>query len=128
MDKKSILAIVFITIIILLLPSYYKLINNEPVEDPPYLSETERDPVNQEKSQQLQSTKIAESEKPEVIAEKEETLVNDQIDHKVDSINQAQDEYFVQIETPLISTKISNKGGGNISEQVWNEGLLAGFK
>ena len=105
MDKRSILAIVIITIIILLLPTYYKLINGD---------ENQRDipPVATIEKDTLANNRVVVEEKtappPDVI----------QVTQKpdlVDTLVQAATLTEIEIETPLIQSKISNQGGGKVS-------------
>jgi YidC/Oxa1 family membrane protein insertase len=104
MDKKSVIGIVLISIIILLWPAYNELVGIKPAEKQDTTAVTESVPDNQgmvnETSQQVEPEK-------EVVTPvvEEETLP---------AIQQIEDEYFTEIETPLVSAKISNKGGGNI--------------
>ena len=108
MDKKSILAIVIITIIILLLPAYYRLVYNEPTASP--LPRTELEKFIPDtliaKSENLPAPESKES--GETFKEEIATSITGNI------IDSSTEEKFIEIETPLIRAKISNKGGGKI--------------
>jgi len=114
MDKRSILAIILVTIIILLLPKYYDLIYDKPIIDNERLP-VEKDIYSEEKKQEVK-------EKPEddkITATTEEVI--DTYDREngdrqilLDSIKQSGDQIEINLETPLVSAKISNMGGGNI--------------
>jgi len=108
MDKKSILAIVIITIIILLLPAYYRLVYNEPTASP--LPRTELEKFIPDtliaKSENLPAPESKES--GETFKEETATSITGNI------IDSSTEEKFIEIETPLIRAKISNKGGGKI--------------
>jgi YidC/Oxa1 family membrane protein insertase len=100
MDRQTLFAIILITIVILLLPSYYNWMGYKSHEKPqtvPLVTDSAQ--VQQEPIEQ-----VLVSEKT-VTPEKEIT--------KTDSANQAAKEYFIEIETPLVKAKISNKGGGD---------------
>jgi len=117
MDKKSLLAIVLITIVILTLPYYYNLIYDEPVVDeketPLVKEETSREPV----------TPIRDS-----IAQPEKTTIPDIVNSETESeevsekpeknILDADEIKTAEIHTPLISAKITSMGGGNF--EWWN--------
>jgi YidC/Oxa1 family membrane protein insertase len=111
MDKKSILAIVLITIIIILLPAYYKYLN--PVPDIPVTSpenavtegSAEKIKVNPEQVPPPAETAAAASEIGQSApGDKQQSII----------IDSDQQEKVIRIETPLISAQISNKGGGKI--------------
>ncbi len=124
MDKKSILAIVIITIVILLLPTYYKLINGEqkqtyvPQEMP---VERESKPVRQ-KPEKFRATETLPA-KP----------LGDESNKKaifVDTLTQSVPVSDITIETPLILAKMNNMGGGKFSSwdlkkyNTWQEDLV----
>jgi YidC/Oxa1 family membrane protein insertase len=97
MDRNTLLAIVLITIIILFLPSYYKWTGSkQPVQKQPVPVQT--DTVKMTKVPVQKETPPAK----EIARE----------DIPKDTTIQAEKEFFIEIESPLIKTKISNKGGG----------------
>ncbi len=109
MDKKSVLAIVIITVIILLLPSYYQLINDQ----------------NDQSMQSYQSEKnvseeINETDKIDNIPQESESefeLVREAVtsaDNHKPFVHENINEENITVETPYISTVISNRGGGKI--------------
>ena len=107
MDKKSVIAIVLITVVILLLPEYYKLINDQPERTVSY------------KPQHIDSTTVppkSESEKVSVVKEsvKQESAPTETKPVKNDVV-EAKDIAEIVINTPLINAKLSSMGGGNIS-------------
>ena len=124
MDKKSVLAIIIITIVILLLPTYYKLINGEqkqthvPQKVP---VETESVPA-QQRPENLKTTDAlpAKSVADESI---KETMLMDTLTRSV-AISD------ITIETPLIHAKMNNMGGGKFSSwdlknySTWHEDLV----
>jgi YidC/Oxa1 family membrane protein insertase len=110
MDKKSVLAIVLITIVILLLPAYYKLIYNEPTV-------TSQVPVPLEEKKFLVDTAETQSQVsiPSEPRETADQFTNEEKRTDTEQeIDAASEERFVEIETPLIKAKISNKSGGKI--------------
>ncbi len=111
MDKKSLLAIVFITVIILLLPSYYSLINDEPVVQEKRQPEFS-DELRQEKKPIIDQEKVrsVESKAKDIISEKREKI-------KEPVIVEHSEAVITTIETPMISAAISNQGGGKF--QFW---------
>lgn len=110
MDKKSILAVVVITIIILLLPTYYSLIYDEKDRLPEdnQVAQTEQEPlkitpVDTEKNKPSVE-KTVKKEIPDTVAERP----------AIRDVEQESEEKNIRIETPLISAIISNRGGGRI--------------
>ena len=110
MDKKSLLAVLIITIIILLLPTYYSLVYNEKDRMP------ETIPTTQAEQESLKTTPV-DTEKS-IISEKEaiKKEVKDTVVERPEFADVEQDtgEKKISIETPLISAVISNRGGGKI--------------
>jgi len=110
MDKKSLLAVLIITIVILLLPTYYGLIYDEKDRTPETNQSTNTEqeplkitPVDTEKSV-IPEAKTVKKEKQDTVAERPE----------ITDVEQAAEEKNISIETPLISAVISNRGGGKI--------------
>jgi YidC/Oxa1 family membrane protein insertase len=100
MDRQTIFAIILITIVILLLPSYYNWVGYKSSRQP----------------ETIQVTSDTAVVKKDVIEKKiavKEIIAQEIKLKKADSINQTAKEFFIEIETPLINTKISNKGGGD---------------
>ena len=110
MDKKSLIAIALITVIIIFLPSYYEMIGE---------GET---PANQELTEIRPETSTTD-EKAENLTEAPSTVVDlTSSNTKEESINngfkdlavtEADTEKTIKIVTPLIETELSSKGGGN---------------
>ena len=118
MDKKSLLAIALITVVILILPYYYNLIYDEPVyqeiEKPLAKEKTIEEPVTEKEKVAIEPKSI---EKPEDIdVEKEEIS---EITRR--TIREAKEIYYTEINTPLISGKISSRGGGTFEQWYLNE-------
>jgi YidC/Oxa1 family membrane protein insertase len=108
MDKRSLLAILIITIIILLLPTYYKLIYDEPE-----MIEVERY-IEPEKEQQT----IDPAQEADTQITPDETLI-EQKQFKTESPKSTQAfvkedsiQSFLEVETQLVSASITSKGGG----------------
>jgi YidC/Oxa1 family membrane protein insertase len=113
MDKRSILAIAIITIIILLLPKYYDLIYDKPVMERERIyseKDTIKRSVDDKRVDQIQKEVIKETDN---IIENEEKKDN-VLDIYLDSVHQSEEKLFVNIETPLIRARISNISGGKI--------------
>ena len=111
MDRKSVLAIVLITVIILLLPTYYDLVGDKespaPVES--YLDKSDEG-MDKRSGDILQS----ETALPETKIGKPQFSVESKIVDKPTFITSESDtEKIIQIITPLIEAKISSMGGGN---------------
>ncbi|TFH01361.1 MAG: membrane protein insertase YidC [Calditrichales bacterium] len=110
MDKKSLMAIGLVTIVILLLPSYYSLIYDEPA---PQTISGSQDPS----ANHLKETYVAPEPKE---AETEKALPKETKKAELSDIRSIQSSIkgtdqliTIEIETPLVTTKISNQGGGN---------------
>ena len=98
MDKRSVLAIALITVIIIFLPSYYDMIGDGESSTP--VSNNQENQVDQ---LQTKSEVIKQSEKPTEIAKV-----------STESISEEEKPVFIPAEpTPLVEAKISSKGGGN---------------
>ena len=110
MDKNTILAIIIITIIILLLPTYYKLIYQEPEIS---VVRNDSDSAKYEQSSPKEDEMVIDEtrevkESYDIQPESETTKAD------IFSIDEDTVQSFLEISTPLISTKISSKGGGKI--------------
>lgn len=107
MDKKSVIAIVLITVVILLLPEYYKLINDQPEQTAVY------------KPQQIDTAAIKqEAETKELPVAKEPAKQEPAPTEKrpvTDTVVQAKESSDITINTPLINAKLSSLGGGSIN-------------
>jgi YidC/Oxa1 family membrane protein insertase len=111
MDKKSLLAIVFITVIILLLPSYYSLIYDEPVVQEKPQPEISEEPVVQEKPvNDQQSARSVESKTTDIFSE-------ERVGIKKPAVVEFSEAVITTIETQMVSAAISNQGGGKF--QFW---------
>jgi YidC/Oxa1 family membrane protein insertase len=104
MDKKSILAIVIITVVILLLPTYYKWINGgqEQMYVPQQVPEQKETIATQAQPQQEQVQKPAD---PVVKNKETKPAFSDSLLNSVAVSD-------ITIETPLVMAKLSNMGGG----------------
>ena len=117
MDKKSLLAIVMVTIVILILPYYYNLIYDEPV-----IEDTVKERAVEEMTAPKQDVAITPEKvkTPEIISEvigveEESTEVPE------GTITEAAEVFYSDINTPLISAKISSLGGGTFEHWYLNE-------
>ncbi len=108
MDKKSLLAIALITVIILLLPSYYEL-----TYDQPTVTESSSQPVPEKQVETQSSVKTEERQKPATEVKSEASDIQSTDSQVISSsIIQTTEMIVSEIETPLVSAKISNQGGG----------------
>lgn len=132
MDKRSVLAIVLITVIIILLPKYYDLIS---------------DGENIEKKSKIDTTQIAdtkesfkenvkeEEQKPVKTAIIQKNIQEEKIETKSESftysITESEIEKAIKISTPLINAEITSLGGGNIiswnlnNYETWENNLVS---
>lgn len=112
MDKKSILALVVIAIIILTLPYYQELINGDkPV---PKQIAAQEDSLYQKKEPVIKEEKKPAKvipEKQEIAKEEEKPLIN--IPVIQDSV-----ERTIEINTGRVNVVLSNKGGGSLKKFV----------
>ncbi|MEE9117033.1 MAG: membrane protein insertase YidC [Calditrichia bacterium] len=113
MDKKSLLAIVLVTVVILILPYYYNLIYDEPV-----IEDTVKERVVKESTTPKQDVAITPEpiKTPEVLSAEEET-----IEVPEGAIIEAAEVFYSDIKTPLITAKISSQGGGTFEHWLLNE-------
>jgi len=118
MDKKSLFAIVLITVVILTLPYYYDLIYDEPVvvetEKPPAQERVVEKPVVEEPEIKKAPEQV---KTPEVIGKGDEETTEE----LNETVIEASEIYYSQITTPLISAKISSQGGGTFDHWYLNE-------
>ncbi len=117
MDKKSLLAIALITVVILILPYYYNLIYDEPVN--PEINQP------QEKQQIIEEPKTIEKKvdvAPEQVKTPEVKTVEEEnkTEFPKGLVTEASEIYYSEIHTPLISGKISSKGGGTFEQWYLN--------
>ena len=123
MDKKSLIAIALITVVILLLPTYYNLIYDkeemtEPAAQSTQIHEkpTEQTTLpakeKQKPAEQTEKQPVSDISQKPFVAESETTV------SKAEIYNDKIAEKFISIETPLISAKLSNQGGGNF--EYWH--------
>ena len=107
MDKKSILAIVIITVVILLLPTYYKWINGDqeqayvPQQIPAQKETTSTQPQPQQEQAQLPVEQVIKTQEAKSVLS--------------DSLLSTAEISHITIETPLVMAKINNMGGGKFS-------------
>jgi YidC/Oxa1 family membrane protein insertase len=118
MDKKSIMAIVLITVVILTLPYYYNIIYDEPMVEETGQSQVNENIVNEPIAPKQDITTRPEQVKtPEVVS-----VENDEKPEKPnETIIEAAEIFTTEIQTPLIKAKISSQGGGNFEQWELNE-------
>ena len=118
MDKKSLLAIALITVVIIILPYYYNLIYDEPVDtekkEPQVKEQVREEPKVIEKDV---VTTPEQEQKKEVVKEKEE----EKAEVQKGTVSEVSEIYYSDIITPLISATISSKGGGTFEQWHLNE-------
>jgi YidC/Oxa1 family membrane protein insertase len=118
MDKKSLMAIALITVVILVLPYYYNLIYDEPVyqdkEKPNVKEKINEDPITPEKEMTVRPEQV---KTPEVVDVEKE----DAHETPKETATEATEIYYTEIKTPLITAKISSKGGGTFERWYLNE-------
>ncbi len=108
MDKKSLLAIALITVIIIFLPAYYDIIG-----DGENHTTVQENQVNQTEQIETKSEVIAQP-KPEEPNQREMVSTEQQLEDKQGFLAaEADSEKTIEIITPLVEAKISSKGGGN---------------
>jgi YidC/Oxa1 family membrane protein insertase len=118
MDKKSLLAIVLITVVILILPYYYNLIYDEPIVEERIEPQAKEQKKKETSLPKQDSLVIPEKVKTqEVVSTKNE----DTIKEPEEIIIEATEIKNTEILTPLVSAKISSKGGGNFEKWDLNE-------
>ena len=105
MDKKSLLAVLVITIIILLLPTYYELIYDTPPEvyQQPVISE--KPAVEPEDSVVTEPAETIPVQA--VVATEPDTVISDMAEETVP-------EESIGFSSPLVTARFSNRGGGKI--------------
>jgi YidC/Oxa1 family membrane protein insertase len=118
MDKNSLLAIALITVVILILPYYYDMIYDEPVyqeaQEPIVREKIIETPIKSEKDIIITPEQV---KTPEVVnVEQEEAL-----DIQKGTVVEASEILYSEIKTPLISAKISSKGGGTFEQWYLND-------
>ncbi len=114
MDRKSIIAMVLIAIIIVTVPYYQKLIvGDQPVDEKKEIYQTQKqDSVISEPM--AQDEKIAEKETP-LVETKKETVATSYTDLTID---QDTAEKKIEINTDKIRVILSNRGGGSLEKFV----------
>lgn len=115
MDKRSLLAIGLITVVILLLPVYYDWVYDIPPQDSAVITSDSSNVTEKSDTVITQSSEPALPRPDEVVETKPAVSAPGPVSSAmkaglVDSTSQK----FYTIETPLVSAKISNKGGGSI--------------
>ena len=118
MDKKSLLAIALITVVIILLPYYYNLVYDEPV-----YTEKKEPQVKEEVKEEPKVTKVDTVTTPEQVQKKEVVKKEKKEESEVrkGTVSEASEIYYSEIKTPLISATISSKGGGTFEQWHLNE-------
>lgn len=118
MDKKSLLAIALITVVIILLPYYYNLVYDEPV-----YTEKKEPQVKEEVKEEPKVTKVDTVTTPEQVQKKEVVKKEKKEESEVrkGTVSEASEIYYSDIKTPLISATISSKGGGTFEQWHLNE-------
>ena len=118
MDKKSLLAIALITVVIITLPYYYGLIYDEPIIDetkaPLVKEKVVDDPVIPKEDVSITTDEIT---TPDVVNVESEEISEE----RYETIVEAAEVFHTEILTPLISAKISSQGGGNFEHWRLNE-------
>ena len=109
MDRKSVIAIVLITIVIITMPYYYELVYDEV----PAQQTTSYDSSNQKEVGRTTEPKTTEQIEKNLIELSERE--SDKIDLEQDSL-----EKIITVITPLSEMNISNKGGGSIKRLILN--------
>ena len=121
MDKKSLIAIALITVVILLLPSYYDLVYDQ-ADQVPLSSRPKNDAYSEQSPSATDMEQILpEAEKKaEKPAAKQELPVPDKTipEQGPEIYNETIQQVFTEIETPLVSARLSNQGGGNF--EFWH--------
>ncbi len=122
MDKKSIIALILIGLIIILWPYYQQMISPPPAKKPMTQTLARKDTTKeavQTKKKVAEKTvtpvkeaKTAETPQP-VVAQKQENPVPSEV---MANIQQADSEKDYVVDTDVIHAIISNKGGGSLKE------------
>ena len=109
MDKKTVLAFIFIGAIILLMPYYYNLIMPERPEEALVQQDQEYSRVQEDGVRRAYDSPVQESAVDEIIPSRE-------YDHSLDTLEVFEsEEKIVSVETPLYIAKFSSRGGKIIS-------------
>jgi YidC/Oxa1 family membrane protein insertase len=118
MDKKSLLAIVLITVVILILPYYYNLIYDEPLieekQEPQAKEQITEKPSLPEQDSVIIADEVKEQE---IVSKKNE----DALKEADEIIFEAKEIKNTEILTPLVYAKISSQGGGNFEKWDLNK-------
>ena len=118
MDKKSLMAIVLITVVILTLPYYYNLIYDEPIVNEAVQPQT-NDKIAKEPITPTQdyTNRPEPAKKPDLISTESEK----QPEESQKPVIEAAEIYTTEIKTTLVQAKISSLGGGNFVQWDLNE-------
>ncbi len=117
MDKKSVLALILIAVIILLLPYYQKMIMgdqeiiSEPI--PKTVEETNKKPL----VEKIPETKKVEKKASAVASSLSDTTEQTSIDVRQTAVQDSV-ERVIEIENSLMKAVISNKGGGSLKSFI----------
>lgn len=120
MDKKSILALVVIAVIILLIPYYQKLImGDQPIPDPADIttSDSNHKPINEKDASQFEKQPSLKNIKKTSISETQKSsskrlTIQDGVEH------------LYKISSDKISLVLSNRGGGALKQFILNKYAL----
>jgi len=123
MDKKSLIAIALITVVILLLPTYYNLIYDkeelaQPVPQSSRIQEKPSEQITPPLKEEQKPAEPAENQPAPESVKKSAAGEPESITIPAEIYNDNIEEKFISIETPLISAKLSNQGGGNF--EYWH--------
>jgi YidC/Oxa1 family membrane protein insertase len=118
MDKKSLMAIVLITVVILTLPYYYNLIYDEPIVNETVQPQT-NDKIAKEPITPTQdyTNRPEPAKKPDIIGTESE----EKPEESQKPVIEAAEIFTTEIKTTLVQAKISSQGGGNFVQWDLNE-------
>lgn len=116
MDRKSILALVFIALIILLIPYYQKLImGDQPIQDPMQteVSDSTYGTIERSNSPQVKKPVISKEIIDSNVSETSQTA------SKIVTVQDSM-EHIYKISSEKVSLILSNKGGGSLKQFILN--------
>jgi len=120
MDKKSIIAIVLIAVIILLLPYYQELITGDQPQKPTVVEKSKpahADTINKKEKKPITAYKSITEEKTQPEQEEKKATKATEFSSSLEVVQDSV-ESFIEIENDNIRIIISNRGGGSIKEYV----------
>jgi YidC/Oxa1 family membrane protein insertase len=112
MDKRSVLAIGIITVIIIFLPAYYDMIGDGESSTPVSQNQEIQSEQTATKQETIKQPGELKSEEPRQIARNSTGIVTEE-EKTVFITTESDSEKTIEIITPLVEAKISSKGGGN---------------